>query len=57
MGKLDRRLDRLESRAGEEWSLTRLLEWVAAPSGNSPSGRLIDCLETLPIVQRSEGAT
>jgi hypothetical protein len=51
MGNLDRRLARLEGPASS-WSLTRLLEWLANPTDEVPSGPLVECLESLPIVKR-----
>ena len=49
MGSLDRRLARLEGAAG--WSLTRILEWIAHPSAEAPSGPLADCLNSLPTAE------
>lgn len=56
MGRLEHRLERLESRANEPWSLSRLLEWIQCPSTETPCGFVVDCIEALPIVQLPKGA-
>jgi hypothetical protein len=60
MGNLERRVERLESASGEDWGLTRLLEWIEAKrngeptaDADAPKGPLIDCLESMPIFQLS----
>ena len=53
MRSLDRRLALLEGPVNA-WSLTRLLEWLAMPTTEVPRGGLVDCMESLPIVDAKE---
>ena len=50
MVSLDRRLTRLEG-AGTGATLTRLLEWITNQTTEAPTGPLIECLQSLPIVK------
>lgn len=60
MGDLERRINKLESASGEEWGLTRLLDWIGAKrnrqltaDAEEPKGGLVECLERLPIATLS----
>ena len=53
MASLERRIGRLEAESGEHWGLTDILLWIDGKRDGTPTGPLVDLLESLPIVEPS----
>jgi hypothetical protein len=51
MANVERRLARLESESGEDWSLTKYVIWLDNPTDEVPSGSLVECLSALPVAR------